>query len=286
VTEQASMSLLPYQLQMMDRMDAGAAGELRDGRLVPANFELWDGTTIRRPSEAIAHLQELAESDPDNSKAWLRLGIFCDRFDQRERALQAWRRAVQVDEREVEAAYQLANALWDTDDPDDEAPEFALQALRRFPNGQITVEERDALAHQLVDMLRALVEGGDFPTELMAVSRRSKSGTVDISSVDLRRIDCWDRLAKMFAGGAFSQVRFGSDPPDTVGRLEEVIESNRPLPGDGRNSTSPSETRIGSHGSTKQQTYVKGEEEKVGRNDPCPCGSGRKYKKCCLRKQK
>ncbi len=20
----------------------------------------------------------------------------------------------------------------------------------------------------------------------------------------------------------------------------------------------------------------------VGRNDPCPCGSGRKYKKCCL----
>jgi len=23
---------------------------------------------------------------------------------------------------------------------------------------------------------------------------------------------------------------------------------------------------------------------KVGRNDPCPCGSGKKYKKCCLRK--
>lgn len=22
---------------------------------------------------------------------------------------------------------------------------------------------------------------------------------------------------------------------------------------------------------------------KVGRNDPCPCGSGKKYKKCCLR---
>ena len=23
---------------------------------------------------------------------------------------------------------------------------------------------------------------------------------------------------------------------------------------------------------------------KVGRNDPCPCGSGKKYKKCCLNK--
>jgi SEC-C motif-containing protein len=26
-------------------------------------------------------------------------------------------------------------------------------------------------------------------------------------------------------------------------------------------------------------------EPKVGRNDPCPCGSGKKYKKCCGREQ-
>ena len=30
-------------------------------------------------------------------------------------------------------------------------------------------------------------------------------------------------------------------------------------------------------------TYVRAE-PKVGRNDPCPCGSGKKYKKCCLDK--
>lgn len=24
---------------------------------------------------------------------------------------------------------------------------------------------------------------------------------------------------------------------------------------------------------------------KIGRNDPCPCGSGKKYKNCCLRKE-
>jgi preprotein translocase subunit SecA len=29
----------------------------------------------------------------------------------------------------------------------------------------------------------------------------------------------------------------------------------------------------------KTQTIVK--EPKIGRNDPCPCGSGKKYKKCC-----
>ena len=26
---------------------------------------------------------------------------------------------------------------------------------------------------------------------------------------------------------------------------------------------------------------VKRHDEKIGRNDPCPCGSGKKYKKCC-----
>ena len=33
----------------------------------------------------------------------------------------------------------------------------------------------------------------------------------------------------------------------------------------------------------KKQVTVKNTEKKVGRNDPCPCGSGKKYKKCCGR---
>ena len=31
-------------------------------------------------------------------------------------------------------------------------------------------------------------------------------------------------------------------------------------------------------------TKIVVKENKVGRNDPCPCGSGRKYKQCCLNK--
>ncbi len=26
-------------------------------------------------------------------------------------------------------------------------------------------------------------------------------------------------------------------------------------------------------------------DQKIGRNDPCPCGSGKKYKACCLQKE-
>jgi preprotein translocase subunit SecA len=37
---------------------------------------------------------------------------------------------------------------------------------------------------------------------------------------------------------------------------------------------------LGVGGDSKAQT-VKRQSDKVGRNDPCPCGSGLKYKKCC-----
>ena len=33
----------------------------------------------------------------------------------------------------------------------------------------------------------------------------------------------------------------------------------------------------------KMHTFVR-EGKKIGRNDPCPCGSGKKYKQCCGRK--
>ncbi|MBO5196567.1 MAG: preprotein translocase subunit SecA [Clostridia bacterium] len=34
-------------------------------------------------------------------------------------------------------------------------------------------------------------------------------------------------------------------------------------------------------GTLKKKPVVKKASEKIGRNDPCPCGSGKKYKKCC-----
>ncbi|MFH0821609.1 MAG: SEC-C metal-binding domain-containing protein, partial [Pseudomonadota bacterium] len=33
--------------------------------------------------------------------------------------------------------------------------------------------------------------------------------------------------------------------------------------------------------SETKRTPIKRKKEKIGRNAPCPCGSGRKYKKCC-----
>jgi preprotein translocase subunit SecA len=50
---------------------------------------------------------------------------------------------------------------------------------------------------------------------------------------------------------------------------EQAIEDSR---GDGQGNGAPSVS--------EQETVVKDEREKIGRNDPCWCGSGKKYKKC------
>jgi preprotein translocase subunit SecA len=61
-----------------------------------------------------------------------------------------------------------------------------------------------------------------------------------------------------------SSVTQGGGPVDNA-QFERAL--NRAIPGE-----SPA---------TPQQPIVKA--PTVGRNDPCPCGSGKKYKKCCGR---
>ncbi len=40
-------------------------------------------------------------------------------------------------------------------------------------------------------------------------------------------------------------------------------------------------TRMGILQVYKKAKIVVRDQPKIGRNDPCPCGSGKKYKKCC-----
>jgi preprotein translocase subunit SecA len=55
----------------------------------------------------------------------------------------------------------------------------------------------------------------------------------------------------------------------------------------------PSQSEIGdqqqsaidnSQGQGQKLEPIRNRGDKVGRNDPCPCGSGKKYKNCCIRK--
>jgi len=54
------------------------------------------------------------------------------------------------------------------------------------------------------------------------------------------------------------------DKPEDISDVERLLNSNK--------------------GMRNKPRVAMTDEPKVGRNDPCPCGSGLKYKHCCSRK--
>lgn len=61
----------------------------------------------------------------------------------------------------------------------------------------------------------------------------------------------------------------------TPKELYEYYEESLP-----NNNTNANTRIVSARENNRQQPVVKA--EKIGRNDPCPCGSGQKYKRCCL----
>ena len=67
-------------------------------------------------------------------------------------------------------------------------------------------------------------------------------------------------------------------------RLEELNVLTRKAKQSGAFATN-SKPSFATDSKTSKVTTFKREVKKVGRNEPCPCGSGKKYKKCCLNKK-
>jgi len=67
-------------------------------------------------------------------------------------------------------------------------------------------------------------------------------------------------------------------------RTQDLQNEWKSTPRDAFDGKTPAEMLEDSPGlmPAKVETYRR-EEPRVGRNDPCPCGSGKKYKKCCGR---
>ncbi len=100
-----------------------------------------------------------------------------------------------------------------------------------------------------------------------------------------------DFLAAMFQGDDFHIVVQGPDgaqqPMQPSGNGAATIpaqsqsapQGNMPLP-DARTARRFEQLQSNRDESSAGPSPVRKAEKKVGRNDPCPCGSGKKYKKC------
>ncbi len=103
------------------------------------------------------------------------------------------------------------------------------------------------------------------------------------SSVNLRAYGQRDPLAEYRKEGLRLFKELEEDYVETVLKMIPNMSSGA-LQAEEQEMKKVSERAkmIGGNVATGNQTIVKREEDKIGRNDPCSCGSGKKYKKCGL----
>ena len=83
-------------------------------------------------------------------------------------------------------------------------------------------------------------------------------------------------------GWACFEPRPASDGNTRQGALYAGGSKSRRQGAGGQGAKRWQNTGLGEPSSRLPGATLRREEPKVGRNDPCPCGSGKKYKRCCL----
>jgi preprotein translocase subunit SecA len=106
----------------------------------------------------------------------------------------------------------------------------------------------------------------------------------EFKRVGMKEFDAmWDNLS-----GKVTDVFFKMEDEDafaeSVWAIGAVIHESAPQPVAATGIQAEQQAGIqASQQSDKKAEPIRNRSEKVGRNDPCPCGSGKKYKNCCMR---
>jgi hypothetical protein len=195
-------------------------------RVQVALCQLWDGTVVHRSLQGLQRLRALADQQPASGEAWRRLGNYCEKIHRLDEAERAWRRAVEVDADEGEAAFSLAALLAGRGDVPG-ALTYIGASLERLPRrAELTPEARRQFLQAILEMIREYLEHSRAELALMAVLDDGGTGTehaVTMSSVSLRRVADWGRLLDILAGGRVFAASLTSDIPAEETILERIL---------------------------------------------------------------
>jgi len=125
---------------------------------------------------------------------------------------------------------------------------------------------------------------GNPPQSSVAVllTRAEEEGFIGATaaSIEPRLLKKSDRIVAIECSAAQEYAKIGDGAIIRVGDRTSIF--NSPLT---FFLTQQAEALANSQKSEKKKEPIRNRAEKVGRNEPCPCGSGRKYKVCCMRKK-
>jgi hypothetical protein len=156
----------------------------------------------------------------------------------------------------------------------EEAERGALELVDRVEEDDI----RGSLCHSLLGMFSApglpvvlkVIEEEKYDRQMVHLDTDAVA-VADALGVALPRADEW-RKRRQEESTRFERAL--AEEPDW---LEGVAEETLAPPPHGAVAEEPPADRY------PRQVPFQHTERRVGRNDPCPCGSGKKFKKCCGR---
>ncbi len=191
----------------------------------------------------------------------------------------------------------------------DDHEEWNLDGLREYYAGWLTTEDdfrydaqqmedlgREELTEQLIDKAMKIYE--EKETNYGPLMRELER-VVLLKTVDRYWMDHIDNMEELRKG--IHLRAYGQKDPVVLYRMEgfdmfdQMIASIREdtarlmLTVQIRQKEEPKREQVAkptatsADGTDRPRTVRKTAAQKVGRNDPCPCGSGKKYKKCCGR---
>ncbi len=253
------------KLQLM-ALTMKAIGSPEDSQLSLGQMHLFDGTVTRYPTQAEAHLKGLIEKTPDDYFLWSRLGNVYHGGEVDDLAEKAYQEAVRLNEHDVESLHSLGEIALERGQHEEAARYFhemlrhARLAPARTPPDLLRDLVRDTLErlvelHENSDRRIPLFPPGPMP---MPGQDPPKPENLVVTNVrfDTSREEDWERMVESFVTGKL--------PRQSTSQL--AAPRPRPL-------ALPQPLR-----------QAPANPPRVGRNDPCPCGSGKKFKNCCLRR--
>ncbi len=174
--------------------------------------------------------------------------------------------------------------------------ELCAQKCLEFFRDEESPEARDYLAHALlgnfvaeaVEPIRQMVQGAeDLDPEIMDL-RHGLVAACTLMEISFPEYERWYKEAQ--------EQQWGWGDVQEPGRIrehladdddEDDLEDDEEVPWDDEEDEWDEEDEnLEEHLDLLREKFARLERggPRVGRNDPCPCGSGKKYKKCCMKK--
>ncbi len=211
-------------------------------------LRLFDGFLPRWATDGESHLLERIQVEGQDAYLWNRLGNLYWAGWRPELAMAAFEQSLRLDGEQVESCFSIGGMLYDLGEIEEGEKYFQKALLHAWHYDRLAPDSLKEMV--AVSLLNLVLAHPDDPDKVRFPVRTPKPGeTLEPTTLATKT--------------------FTLDPhkPETFYPLAELYL------GIGSGSEEPDHERPAKRGKRKH----------IGRNAPCPCGSGKKYKRCCGR---